>query len=255
MRKSLLLISLFILPFLLNAQVLKAKVYDAETTVKGVKIFNESQKRLTASDENGLFSIQAKINDTLFFESLFHHPKVVILEHIHFEGTTVFELKKIINELEEVELKSEPEQPVFTEQSYNTNLQNLIKEDIKNNPHLYQPAGATYGVDFVYLIGQVIKLFKGKDKNRASLYHPISYQQLDSLTTHSSFFNDKLLTQNLKIPKDKKYLFLEFLEAKQISSELLKDNNKMQLLEKLVQNSRLFLILLEQYGEDKTSKD
>ena len=78
---------------------------------------------------------------------------------------------------------------------------------------------------------------------------------MDSLFSKSSFFNERLVTDNLKIPEDKVHLFYDFCEAKQISSELLKDENKMQLLEEFVLNSQLFLILLEEYGEEKIIKD
>jgi hypothetical protein len=78
---------------------------------------------------------------------------------------------------------------------------------------------------------------------------------MDSLFDKSSFFNKQLITVNLKIPKDKTHLFYDFCEAKYISSEFLKDENKMQLLEQLVLNSQLFLILLEQYGAKTVTKD
>ena len=78
---------------------------------------------------------------------------------------------------------------------------------------------------------------------------------MDSLFDKSAFFNKQLITENLKIPADKAHLFYDFCEAKQLSSALLKDEKKMQLLEQLVLNSQLFLILLEQYGEENLSTD
>lgn len=254
MRHFSLLLLCFSLPLVLQSQTLKGKVYDASTTIKGIKVLNESQNRVTATDENGNFRIVAKVNDTILFESLFHHPKTVVLNSSHFEDIAVFELKKLVNELEEVEIQSEPEQPVFEEESYSIELQNLIKEDIKRNPGLYKPPNATYGVDFVYLIGQVTKLFKRK-KSKVPVYNPITYIQLDSLFRKSSFFTAELITKDLKIPEKQKYLFFEFCVAKQLSSKLLSEKNKMALLEKLVLNSQLFLFLLEEYGQEQETKD
>jgi len=237
-----------------NAQVLKGKVYNATKTIENIKVLNETQNRLTVTDKEGNFSINAKVNDTILLESLFYHPKAIILKQIHFEGIAVFELKEILTELDEVEVMAELEQPVFEVETYNIDLQNILKEDIKNNPHLYKPEG-TYGVDFVYLIGEVVKLFKNKNKTKIPIYQPITYTQMDSLFDKSSFFNKKLITENLQIPEEKAHLFYDFCEAKYISSELLKDENKMQLLEQLVLNSQLFLILLEEYGEENVTKD
>ncbi|WP_400079324.1 hypothetical protein [Winogradskyella sp. R77965] len=255
MRPLLLFIVLTYCSSSLDAQTLKGKVYDSISTVKNIKVFNETQNRVTATNDDGNFSIIAKVNDTILFESLFYHPKAVILKPIHFDGIAVFELKKIVSELDEVEVKAEPEQPFFEEDTYNIELQNLIKEDIKNNPGLYRPANESYGVDIFAVIGLVVKLLKKKNKYKAPIYQPITYKQMDSLFTKSSFFNKRLVTESLKIPEDKVHLFYDFCDAKQISSELLKDEKKMQLLEELVLNSQLFLILLEEYGEKSTIKD
>ncbi len=255
MRHSLLIFLLLTSSYALNSQTLSAKVYDQTTTVKGAKVYNKSQNSITATNENGDFKIRAKINDTISIESLFHEPKTIILKDIHFGNDIVFEVKKIVNELDEVEIKERPKELEFKEETYNTELQNLIKEDMKRNPELYAPPGATYGVDFFALIGMVVKLFKRKDKYKAPVYKPVTYEQLDSLNRKSFFFNDRLFEENLKIPKDKKALFLEFCAAKQINSELLKEKNKMELLEELVVNSQLFLILLEEYGEANATKD
>ncbi|WP_111682945.1 hypothetical protein [Winogradskyella tangerina] len=254
MRHLLFLVCFFGFNNHIFAQTLEGKVYDSKSVVKDIKVLNKTQKRLTVTDEDGNFSIVAKVNDTISFESLFYHPLEVVLNDSHFEDVNVFEIKKIISELDEVNVEAEPEQPEFEEETYNTDLQNLIKEDIKRNPQLYQPQGATYGVDFVYLIGQIAKLFKRK-RPKTPIYKPLNYKQIDSLFSSSSIFTERLITEDLKIPSDKTKLFYDFCEAKGISSELLKEEKKMMLLEQLVLNSQLFLILLEEYGEEKTTKD
>ena len=254
MRFSLLLIIFLSFSFIGTSQTLKGKVYNSISVVKDIKVLNKTQNRLTVTDKNGDFSIEAKVNDTISFESVFYHPKLVILQTSHFDDINVFEIKKITNQLDEVEIEAEPEQPVFEAETYNTELRNLIKEDIKRNPGLYRPANATYGVDFVYLIGQVVKLFKRK-KKKSPQYNPITYEQFNSLFDKSLLFDERLVTEDLKIPEDKIKLFYDFCSAKGISSELLKDGNEMKLLEELVLSSQLFLILIETYGEQATSKD
>lgn len=254
MRLLLLFILIFTFNCKVSAQTLSGKVYDTKSVVKDMKVLNKSQNRLTVTNQDGDFSIEAKVNDTISFQSIFYHPLEVILKQSHFDDITVFEVKEIVSELDEVEIQSEPEQPVFEEETYNQDLHNLIKEDIKRNPGLYQSPNAQYGVDFIYLIGQVVKLFKRK-RSKESTYKPITYKQMDSLFATSSFFNKRLATENLKIPEDKAKLFYDFCSAKGISSKLLLEENKMILLEELVVNSQLFLILLEEYGEQATVKD
>ncbi|WP_179377313.1 hypothetical protein [Winogradskyella wichelsiae] len=254
MRKITASILFLFIPFIHFSQTLNGKVYDTKSVIKNIKVFNKTQNRVTITNEEGDFNIEAKVNDSITFESLFYHKKTVILKASHFGSMAVFELKEILTELDEVEVKAEPVQPVFVEETYNIELQNIIQEDIKNNPHLYKPAGATNGVDFVSLIGTVVDLLT-KDKYRPTTYEPITYTQMDSLFEKSDFFNKQLITENLKIPEDKQYLFYDFCESKYLSSELLKEENKMQLLEELVVSSQLFLILLEEYGEETEKKE
>ncbi|MDN3493212.1 hypothetical protein [Winogradskyella bathintestinalis] len=251
MRHITILFVLLCWPLAQYAQTLNGKIYDAKGVAKNIKIYNETQKKLTITNSEGDFSLSAKVNDTLLFESIFYHPKAIVLNDSHFEGVAVFEVKEILTELDEVEIKSEIKQPIFTEETYNAELKNILKEDIKNNPHLYKPAGG----NILALLSLVGKLLKKKNKKDSPIYHPISYTQMDSLFQNSAFFNKHLMSKNLEIPNDKIYLFYDFCEAKGISSELLKDKNKMQLLEELVLNSQLFLILLEQYGEENVIKD
>lgn len=255
MRFLLFLFFLLCFNHILSAQTLSGKVYDTKTVVKDMKVINKTQNILTVTNKDGDFSITAKVNDTIAFQSIFYHPLEVVLKQSHFDDINVFEVEKIISELDEVEIQSEPEQPVFEEEAYNQKFHNLIKEDMKRNPHLYMPEEAYYGGNLLALIDVVAKLFKKKNKHKKPVYQPITYKQMDSLFAKSSFFNKQLVTENLKIPEDKAKLFYDFCSAKGISSELLKDENKMMLLEELVLNSQLFLILLEEYGEEATTKD
>ncbi|MCB0399975.1 MAG: hypothetical protein KDD26_10220 [Winogradskyella sp.] len=224
-----------------------------------MKVLNKTQNILTVTNQDGDFNIEAKVNDTISFQSIFYHPLEVIVKQYHLDDITVFEVEEIVSELDEVEIQSEPEQPVFEEETYNQDLHNLIKEDMKRNPHLYRPENAQYGGNILGIISLVVKLLKKKNKEKNKYkpptYKPITYKQMDSLFATSSFFNKRLATENLKIPEDKAKLFYDFCSAKGISSELLKDENKMMLLEELVVNSQLFLILLEEYGEEKVTKD
>ena len=145
MRKFTILFLLLCLPFIHVAQTLNGKVYDASGTVKNVKVFNKTQNRVTVTNNNGNFSLEAKVADTISIESVFYHPKIIALQAYHFDGTAVFEIKEILTELDEVEVKAAPEELVFVEETYNAQLKNMIQEDIKNHPEKYKPAASTYG--------------------------------------------------------------------------------------------------------------
>ena len=235
------------------SQTLKGKVYDSEATVKGIKITNTTKNTKTVTDDKGEFQIAASVNDSIQFESLFHHPKIIVVTQKQLEELTVFELKKKVNELDEVLLSDDPKEKPLEEKAYNEKLNEILKEDMKQNPHLYQPPGTQYGVDFVYLIGQFIKLFKKKKK--APEFIPITYGQINTLFSTHHFFNERLLKDDLKIPEKHKYLFFEYCEARQIDSKLLKDDKRLVLLDHFVNYSNDFLELLKASDKDNPKKD
>ncbi|NRB59178.1 MAG: hypothetical protein HRU50_04465 [Winogradskyella sp.] len=240
--------------FYVNGQTLKGKVYDSKSVVKNIKVRNTTQNRFTVTDKNGDFEIIAKISDTLSFESLFYEPLTVEVKQFHLDDISVFEIKKLVSQLDEVEIKAEPEQPVFEAETFNQEFKDMIKEDIKKNPHLYMPKDSYGGgVNLLAVIDLVAKLFKSK-KPKVPVYHPLTYDQLDSLFTKSSFFNKRLVKEDLKIPENKTNLFFDFCSAKGISSALLKEDKQMELLEEFVINSELFLMLIEQYGKAKATE-
>lgn len=235
------------------SQTLKGKVYDDQTTVKGAKVINKSQNRLTGTNSEGDFTINAKVNDTISIESLFHHNQSFVVTLSHFQDPLVIELKKDIQELDEVYLTNEPEQPVFEEETYNTNLQQAIKEDIRKNPHLYSPC-PTEGPDLIALVGMVARLFK-KKKKKITVAPPITYEQLESLVSKSSLINKRFISEDLKIPEVYIPLFLEYCEAKHLSSDLLSKEKEFYLLDEIISNSEEFLKIIEEFKSQEIIKD
>lgn len=250
--RQILILLLFLVSIASNGQTLVGKVYDAETTAKGIRVYNRTQKILTSTDSQGNFSMFARVNDTLSFESLFHEKKEVILKEHHFESIAVFELKKIVNKLNEVLITKEPEQPVFEEEAYNTNLNSIIANDIKNNPHLYQPQQMNQGVNFIYLIDLVAKLFK---KKRPPVIPPITYEQITNLFNSHRLINTKFLVQEMHIPKEFLPLFIEYCTAKELSSNLLKKEKEFYLLDAIIKSSEEYLAILDEFKKQQILKD
>ncbi|MDT0557579.1 hypothetical protein RM697_02890 [Ichthyenterobacterium sp. W332] len=252
----------FLFIFLLNittvpliAQNITGKVYDAETTVKGIKVINISQNSFTVTDSHGNFSIAAKVNDTLSFQSLFHYKQDIVINETHFEGIFVFELKKIVNELDEVFLSKEPEQPLFEEKSYNTNLKQTIQNDIKKNPHLYRPQSMNQGVDLIALLSLVGKLFKNKRKAQKVIVRPITYEQWSILFNTNPLINNEYLQHELKIPKEYLVLFIEYCSAKELPSSLLKKEQEIYLLDAIINSSTEYLVILDEFRNQHIIKD
>ncbi|GAA4960958.1 carboxypeptidase-like regulatory domain-containing protein [Algibacter aquimarinus] len=243
----LIFVSLFF-PSIILSQNISGKVYDAETNIKGAKINNKTKNIFTYTDETGNFNIPASINDSLVFTSLFHEEKTIEVSSKDFEITIVIELKKIINDLDEVLLTKTLENKEFSEEKYTQNLALQIQNDIKNRPYLY---GATpnYGLDFVQIFSGIAKLFKKKKKKNIAT-KTITYKSLDSLFSKHKLFNKKLLVNDLEIPEINIPLFFEYCEVQNIDDKLLLDKNEFLLLDRVINYSKDFLVILNTYKKN-----
>ena len=229
----------------LTAQTISGVIYNATSTVEDIKIENISNKNIAFTNKNGEFSIIAKVSDTLKTSSLFYKSQNIIVEPSYLKEPFVIQLKETENTLEEVKINSTEKEKIADIEKIESNLKNVILEDIKNNPHLYgrMPAG---GLDIIKIIGLVAKLFK--NKNKAEPFVPVSYENLDSLFNGKhQLFNDTLLTETLEIEKDKKFLFFEFVEAKSIDSKLLTDHKDLEFLENIIKASEEFNTIVKNF--------
>ncbi|WP_341215514.1 hypothetical protein [uncultured Wocania sp.] len=234
---------IFLLPIFMFSQNITGKIYDQESTVKGAKIYNTIKRITTYTDNQGDFKLSASVNDTLIFTSLFHKEKRLKLIKNHFNEVLVIELKKIVNDLDEVLITKENK--TFNEKTHTTDLGLQLKNDIKNNPHLYglPPSG---NIDFIKIFGLVSKLFKNK-KVKTPPIVKITYKQFDSLFSNSNLFNNKLLINDLKVSKEYRLLFFDYCEAQNLDNKLLLEENKVLLLDKLFNFSNEFFKILSEY--------
>jgi hypothetical protein len=247
MLKLKIIIFLFF-PISIISQNIKGKVYDNTSTVKGATIYNLTKNQINYTDENGSFEVQVSINDSLLFYSLFHHKKSIIINKSHYKNILVIELKKAINELDEVLLSNELEPKPFDSKKETYKLNEQIKNDIKQNPSLYglQPNN---GLDFIKIASLIGKLFK-KKKAKDKPIIPLIYKQFDSLFTHDKFFNNKLLSTELKIPNNYKTLFFDYCDAQEIDKKLMLNKNQFLLLDELLKCSNAFLEILSDYKKE-----
>ena len=248
MKNTIYLFLFFSLPLTMNSQNIQGVIYDAESKLKDIKVFNLSKQVTTYSDDAGNFSINASINDTLIFSSLFYEQKKEIINKEHFESSIVIELKKILNNLGEVVVTDHSKNNQFNPEEYATDLKAQIAHDIKNNPHLYGQQSS--GLDFIKIASLIVKLFK-KEKVKPDVIEPINYKQLDSLFSKDNFLNDKFLVNKLEIPLEYKNLFFEYFEAQSINDEFLKEDKRMLLLEELFKYSKAFKTFLSDYEQGK----
>jgi len=116
MRHLLLIILLFVLPQQLVAQqkeLVRGKIVDAsdDKPMENVNIVNLNQVFGTATNQEGAFEIQAKVNDTLHLSFLgYKSIKVrVTNDWVNFGNQTTIKLTELIKIAEEAILKKQRE--------------------------------------------------------------------------------------------------------------------------------------------------
>ncbi len=83
-------------------QILQGKILN-KIDVEGIHVLNTTSHYNTVTDENGNFSIRAKVYDTLVFSSISYMPdKFLVTKEIFDSRIFTIKLSELINELAEV---------------------------------------------------------------------------------------------------------------------------------------------------------
>lgn len=244
--KQLFLLILFCISICSQAQTISGYIYDAEATVKGARLVNTTKNTLNYSNDKGYFNIKADVNDTLVVFSYFHLEQTIVVTPEMFDQEVVIELKKVTNLLDEVEIANIPKKKFDSLQLQTTTAkqgQIAFKERVFGSGENYNPTLNVLG-----LIGAIGKLFKRKNKTPEVRY--VLAEDLEKLFKSSSFFTQRLLSNDLKIPKDYQYLFFEYCSAQTINYNLIAAKKEIELLDLLNAYSIEFLDLLKDYQKD-----
>ncbi|TRZ41172.1 hypothetical protein DMZ48_18030 [Robertkochia solimangrovi] len=199
--------------------------------VPGIKVTNLKNGQHIYSETGGIFTISARAGDSIQFDRHNLETKTVVLTREMLRHNTVITMVKSAVKLEEVVLEAEYTPIELDVVTYNRDLLQDIKEDIKKHPYKY--AKMQTGVNIFALLGTVVKLIApAKPPSPKTVY--VSADDLDALFEESAFFSKQMLERDLKIPADQQYLFFTFCEIQHLDTDLLKEENQFLLLDKLL---------------------
>ena len=86
-----------------NTQISGQIISDGE--LEGIHIINRTAYRYATTDENGFFIVEGKLSDSLYFSSIQHQPKTIVLTKSVIDSKTLtVTLLESLNELDEVVL-------------------------------------------------------------------------------------------------------------------------------------------------------
>lgn len=212
---------------------------------ESIHVINITSNKATLTNQYGEFNILVKENDTLLFTSVQIENKKIIINKKHLKNLQLaIELKVDINQLDEVVIKKHNLTGSIYQDIKNTKLKNLVDAFTLKLPNAGKKPTTEVGF---------IKLRYGQFSGVVgSLYGWISgekekLKKIEKLATEdfyikkiNDFIKTPFFVNELKIPKDKIFHFLEFCKPKGIIN-LYKEKKLTKLIEILEEESKLYL--------------
>lgn len=231
----------------------QGKIVSGKSDLENINIYNSTSKKGTITNAAGEFLVSVKLNDVLKISSIIFKEVTVIIntEIIKNKALTLLVTEKV-NSLDEVVLLSHDlsgallvdveSAEYFKPIPVNISTMNALDiEDIRmtktSNPIMTK--GEIYnGFNPI----EILKLFGVKfNKKKKPTYQELQERDTKQVLDLSDRYSPEFIHENFKIPFDKIEAFHAYLKAKEFDYTLLKNESEVQLLEFVLQESKLFL--------------
>jgi len=228
--KLLLILSLFVfqLSFSQTEKFIKGTVSSEGFLLQNVDVINKTSKQATKTNENGEFTIAAKVNDSLlFYAKVYHLQRLKVTPEQAISNNLKIVMVKKAEELDEVVITTMPingsggwysaaaANEIAVQKSY----------DAANNRTVYDGT-IDNGMNFVELGKKILRLFK-KDKESTKEGLPgIEFATVAKKTCDQKFF-----IKTLKLKPEEIELFLQFCDIDPKSKKLKENANVLSMMD------------------------
>ncbi|MGI9547574.1 MAG: carboxypeptidase-like regulatory domain-containing protein [Flavobacteriaceae bacterium] len=226
---------------------LNGRVLNADRGIPDVHVMNTSANRATISDENGYFSIQVNLNDTLIFSAVqFKRKTLIITSNILQSLSIQVPLEEFVNELDEVILRPYDLSGDLSRDMGQMNTGRVVAASTVGLPNAYvKPITqaerklheATTGGSGIPL-NPIINAITGRTKYlKKVLATENKYARTDRVR---AFYADSLFVQELKIPTAKIDDFMYYCEIDLGFSAVVDTHDRLKIWEYLKQRSAVY---------------
>ncbi|WP_298118671.1 hypothetical protein [Flavobacterium sp.] len=210
------------------------KIISNELAVQAVDIVNLNTKKSTTSDKNGNFTIEATVNEVLYFISEDYHDLKVKITHDNVNKNLIISLTKKPIEIEEVSIEKKTNFKGIA--GYNDIKMAKIEKDATAPKVVGVYTGEIVnGMDFVQIGKSIWKLIKGKKKTPTTKQEEIDYQEFIE-----TVFNEEFFIKTLQLKADQVQLFLEYCLADEKFLETISKKNKFEMMNALISKNDEF---------------
>ena len=213
---------------------LKGQLLYKNTKVVAANVVNNTAQTNTITDSEGAFEIDVLLGDEIIFSSVQYRIRSVkITEDILSKNRLVVSVNENINELKEVvvttddvekflDLKEEEFKGFDYEKDKSSKLVNKA----------YNDRQLSDGIDFVNIAKLLVRAFGDKSSEEQMRMKPSEILPL--------VFEDDFFAVDLGLDKSQVISFLEFIDNRMKTGELLKKDKEFQLIDFLINESKEF---------------
>lgn len=210
--------------------------------LENINILNLTQNYGASSNSKGAFTLFAKLGDSVMFSSISYTNRVIKISETHInEKKLLIFLEQDLNELDEILLTPKVRLDFGNIDVQKGIILNTTENSKKKGPDLRRMTDPTYGntgVDFISIFKLITKnlRLKNKEKKAAQKENERLIEEFpDKLF---SLYEANFFTEELNIPDDQIYLFLEYCQENGLSNHL--NSNEFQIKNFLIVQSRKY---------------
>ncbi len=210
--------------------------------LENINILNLTQNLGASSNSKGAFTLFAKLGDSVMFSSVNYTNRIIKISknHINEKKILIF-LEQGFNELDEVLLNQKIRLDVGNLDVQKGIILNTTENSRKKGPDLRRMTDPSYGntgVDFVSIFKLLTKNLRLKNKEKKS-EQAINERLIEEFPNKLyTLYEANFFTDELNIPDDKIYLFLEYCQENGLSNHL--NSNEFQIKNFLIVQSRKY---------------
>ena len=223
------------------SQTIKGKISFNNYAIANAEIVNTKTKTIATSDGNGLFTIDAKPNETIVFIAKGYDLKsILITSKLIKENNLMINLVLKAEELKEVVINNQPSIKLGSDTKWEQGK--LDQYTLEKNAQRLKVAGVSShtienGMDFVRIGKLIGSLFK-KEKDSEQPKKNNSLATFKTIAKNSC--DQRFFLEILKLKPEQIDLFLQFCENDPKSNALLQDSNDLAVMEFLLNKNNEF---------------
>jgi hypothetical protein len=235
---------LLIFPFVIFGQKsISGKVMNSGE-IESIHVFNKTYNKYTITDQQGMFKIPIRINDTLVFSAIQFKLKEVVISNVIFNSMQLSVLlKEQVNELDAVYIKPNLSGDLLAD-SRNIETKDVLTAKTLNLPNahvipptqaerkLYTATHSDGGVD------AIINAISGRTKRLKKIIRLENKTNKENLV-YANF--KEIMQDDFNIPEDKLYHFIYYVSDDKIFNQIVKSNSNIIIYDFIKAKSKTYL--------------